>query len=116
MARLAASVRKPGVLEFWDYFRAEYGADSGASRSRRTAAPTGRRSTLQGSLGGYSWRSYELSAYRGAEIQIRFWLISDNWVSYAGWYIDDSRPRPRGREGVLTPDGDAEAVGLTHRG
>jgi bacillopeptidase F len=111
--RLSTSSRP--VVEFWDYFRAEYGADLG--RVQVTAdggANWETLDTLQGSLGGYTRRSYELSAYRGVEIQVRFWLVSDNSVSYSGWYIDDLALRgiATGTE-FLAPDGDADADGLT---
>lgn len=113
--RFRLSTNSRPVVEFWDYFRAEYGADLG--RVQVTAdggANWETLDTLQGSLGGYTRRSYELSAYRGVEIQVRFWLVSDNSVSYSGWYIDDLALRgiATGTE-FLAPDGDADADGLT---
>jgi hypothetical protein len=70
---------------------------------------------LQGALGGYTQRAYDLSQYAGAEVRIRFWMSSDVSVSYAGWYIDDFAVRgvPE-RTDFLAPDGDEDGDGLTN--
>jgi len=42
-----------------------------------------------GNLGGYSLQTFDLSAYAGNNIQIRFHFYSDGSVVYPGWYIDN---------------------------
>ena len=112
--RLAASAQPR--LEFHDWFQSEYGFDLG----RVEISPDGGASwdtleLLQGSLGGYTHRTYDLSPYAGAEVRIRFWMISDVSASYPGWYIDDFAVRgvPERTE-FLAPEGDADGDGLSN--
>ena len=73
------------VLEFWGWFQSEWYYDLGRVQiSSDRGATWATLQTLQGSLGGYAKRSYDLSAYAGRDIQIRFWLTSDCWYTISG--------------------------------
>jgi hypothetical protein len=103
------------VLEFWDWFQSEWYYDHGrvqVSSDRGVTWDTLDDITLHIV---YVKRSYDLSAYAGREIQIRFWLTSDGSVNYPGWYIDDVTFRGIDRTiEFLSPDGDRDADGVSN--
>jgi hypothetical protein len=41
--------------------------------------------------GSHDWRleTFDLSAYSGETVQIRFRFVSDGYVTFEGWYVDD---------------------------
>jgi subtilisin-like proprotein convertase family protein len=42
-----------------------------------------------GSNGAWAARDYDLSAYAGASVKVRFWFHSDASTNDEGWYVDD---------------------------
>ncbi len=76
-------------LEFWHWYRLEYGwdyvyleiTDDGGASWHRLASYTGSR----------NWRhqSFDISSYAGKTVQIRWRLVSDYSVIKAGYYLDD---------------------------
>ena len=105
------------VLEFWDWFLSEWNYDHGRVQISSDRGVTWDTLDEINLHIAYVKRSYDLSAYAGREIQIRFWLISDGSVNYPGWYIDDFAIRGVGVTGsteFLAPDGDEDADGLSN--
>ena len=113
MFRLALGAHP--VLEFWDWFHSAWDDVGRVQVSPDGGASWDTLQMLQGSLGGYAKRSYDLSRYAGREIQIRF-DISTDWRSTApGWYIDDFALRGNlTTTEFLAPDGDADADGVNN--
>jgi PKD repeat protein len=98
------SLPKASELRFWHYFDSEsyydggiveVSTDNGASFSR--IAPTGRYpytgirfggNAYSGSLGEQE-QVFDLAAYTGQTIRIRFRMITDGSITRSGWTIDD---------------------------
>jgi len=81
------------VLAFWHWFAIETGYDFGrveVSTDGTTWAELGRFSH---STAGRVWAqpTFDLSAYAGQTIRVRFRLHTDASVVLPGWYIDDVR-------------------------
>ncbi|MCH7707353.1 MAG: immune inhibitor A, partial [Myxococcales bacterium] len=51
--------------------------------------PIGGRPAFSGSSGGYIRSRFDLSAFAGSQIWIRFRMGTDNIVAATGWWIDD---------------------------
>jgi subtilisin family serine protease len=108
---LAAS--KPyALLSFWHWYATESSYDGGNVKVSTDggatwnlveplAGYTGTASTLNagipgercfiGTTTGNFWHQemFDLSAYSGSQVMIRFHFGSDGSVNYAGWYVDD---------------------------
>ncbi len=98
------SLTKPANLTFWQYIGSEsffdggiveLSTDNGASFTRITPNAgypySGVRfggNAYSGEL-GTSQQSFDLGAYIGQTIRIRFRFITDGSVTSSGWYIDD---------------------------
>ncbi len=66
-------------------------------------------------MGGYAKRTYDLSAYAGREIQVRFDMSTDWRTTAPGWYIDDFALRGNlTTTEFLAPDGDEDADGVNN--
>jgi hypothetical protein len=69
---------------------------------------------FRGDLGGYALKSYDLSAFAGSNIQLRFLLSS--FRSYTHWYVDDFEIRGAAKtmEFLASPEEDLDGDGLTN--
>ena len=81
----------------WDYAYVEVSADEGvtweilAGPSSTTDNPNGNSfgAAYTGSSGGWIEETFDLSAYAGQEVLVRFEYVTDDAINYAGWLIDD---------------------------
>ncbi len=70
---------------------------------------------LAGTLGGYSLKSYDLSAYSGSNVRFRLRFTSDASSTRAGWYVDDFEVLNHAKVvSFLDPNGDGDGDGLTN--
>jgi hypothetical protein len=77
-------------FEFFSWFVSENMDDFGRVEVTTDAGMTWTTlETFTGYIGGYYSPSYDLNAYAGQSIQIRFRFTSDGSVWNYGWYIDD---------------------------
>jgi hypothetical protein len=85
------------IEQGWDYAYVEVSADEGATweilsgPSSTTDNPNGNSfgTAYTGSSGGWIQESFDLSAYAGQQVLIRFEYVTDDAVNRAGWLIDD---------------------------
>jgi hypothetical protein len=81
----------------WDYAYVEVSVDEGttwdilAGPSSTLENPNGNSlgAAYTGASGGWIQESFDLSAYAGQQILIRFEYVTDDAVNRAGWLIDD---------------------------
>jgi len=81
----------------WDYAYVEVSADEGvtweilAGPSSTTDDPNGNSfgAAYTGSSGGWIEETFDLSAYAGQEVLVRFEYVTDDAINRAGWLIDD---------------------------
>ena len=112
--RIAADTEP--VLKLASWFNSESCCDRGYVEIR----PSDRQywsalDVLSGFEGGYFQLSYDLAAYAGDEIHIRFRFTSDGSIERSGWYIDDfAIIGIGGRIEFLDPDEDLDGDGLTN--
>ncbi len=71
------------VLKFWHWFQSEYWYDRGRVQiSSNGGASWATLGEFEAHLGGYFQVSYDLTAYAGQTVRIRFLLTSDGSVNY----------------------------------
>ena len=71
--------------------------------------------SLSWDTGDYALMSYDLSAYAGRDIHLRFLFTSNSSGTRTGWYIDDVRLRGLGPTvEFLDPAADADGDGLSN--
>jgi hypothetical protein len=81
----------------WDYAYVEVSPDEGATweilagPSSTTDNPNGNSfgAAYTGSSGGWIEETFDLSAYAGQQVWVRFEYVTDDAVHRAGWLIDD---------------------------
>jgi hypothetical protein len=81
----------------WDYAYVQVSADGGvtweilAGPSSTTSNPNGNSfgSAYTGSSGGWIEETFDLSAYAGQEVLVRFEYVTDDAINRPGWLIDD---------------------------
>lgn len=94
----------PGYEQYyWDGAVVELSSDGGASffaiepeggyPYRITPNPAspfaGHRPCFGGTTGGWQQAVFDLGAYAGDSVQIRFRFGTDRWLEYRGWFLDD---------------------------
>ena len=85
------------IEQDWDYGYVEVSADNGLTWTRlpgnltTTTDPNGNNdgNGITGSSGGWVQGSFDLSAFAGQRIKLRFRYATDGAVSLKGWAIDD---------------------------
>jgi len=101
-------VRPGEVLRFWTYYRLENHYDYGyvelATDARHFTPIPGSITTnndpygrnlgngITGNQTSWVQASFDLSAYEGEVIWLRFRYNSDGWTNYDGWFVDDIEP------------------------
>lgn len=70
---------------------------------------------FQGDLENWAGKSYDLSAFAGSDVQVRFILATDPPI-FPSWYIDDFAIRGAAKtiEFLVSPDDDIDGDGLTN--
>jgi hypothetical protein len=108
------------IEEDWDYAYVEVSLDGGQSwlilsgSATTTSNPNGNSfgAAYTGSSGGWIEEAFDLSAYAGQEVLVRFEYVTDDAVNRAGWLIDDVRIPELGYE----HDAEAGADGWVSEG
>jgi len=76
-------------LKFWHYYAMEQDYDFGFVEINNGSGFWSPLATFTGPSWDWTQADYDLSAYTGQTIQVRFRFISDYNVTDEGWYIDD---------------------------
>ncbi len=107
----------------WDCCLTEYSLDGGATWD--VLAPDGGYTHLKNDntanplpegtpcwSGSFDWtqETFDLSAYVGQSIGIRFRFVADGYVAEEGWYVDDIQFTSSGGAGTVVDDPDALPV------
>ncbi len=73
--------------ETWDVLTPNGGYSHAKNDNADNPLPTGTPCWS----GSFNWRqeTFDLSAYEGGTVQIRFRFVSDGYVTEEGWYVDD---------------------------
>jgi len=80
-------------VRFWECFWMENGDDRGrvqiSDDNGVTWATVGHPDYQEGTGKGWCQCCVDISAYAGSEVRLGFYLTSDSYYEYAGWYVDD---------------------------
>jgi hypothetical protein len=107
----------------WDYAYVEVSGDEGATwevlagPSSTTSDPNGNSqgAAYTGSSGGWIEETFDLTAYAGRQVLIRFEYVTDDAVNRAGWLIDDvCIPELKFCDDFESGTGDWEARGFVY--
>jgi len=76
-------------LSFWHRYDIEEGYDYGRVQVSADGGPWSTVRSFDGFQNAFEQVDVDLSEFAGSELQIRFMLETDSWVTEDGWYIDD---------------------------
>jgi hypothetical protein len=69
------------LVQGYDYCRPQISTDGGTSWTNL--------GQYYGNSMGWTLKDYDLAAYSGSSVRIRFWFQTSNAFNYEGWYVDD---------------------------
>jgi hypothetical protein len=78
-------------LKYWEYYQTESGYDYCRPQISTNGGTTWTTLGTQYAGTGTTWalKDFDLAAYTGNQIRIRFEFYTDSSVVYEGWYVDD---------------------------
>jgi hypothetical protein len=78
-------------LKYWEWYSTEINYDYCRPQISTNGGSTWTTLGTQyaGSSGGWIQKDFDLAAYTGGTVRIRFELYTDTGVVYEGWYVDD---------------------------
>ncbi len=77
------------VLSFWHRYTIEANYDYGHVQVSANGGPWIDLGTFTGTQSSWVQQTYDLGAYTGQDLRLRFMFETDYSVTYDGWYIDD---------------------------